>query len=637
MTEQSIQTNPDNVDVDVDKHLVEYLTADTPKSFFLFAGAGSGKTRSLVSALEIVCATHGDRYRKRNQSIGVITYTNAACDEIIQRLNFNPLIEVSTIHSFIWTLISPFNSDIKSWLETNLQNDIKELQELQSKGRAGKASLDRAKSIEAKQKRLSSLSRIKKFTYNPNGNNIGQDSLNHNEVIEIGAYFLIRKPLMQDILIGKFPILLIDESQDTIKSLMDAFLEVQQNHSNRFALGLFGDTMQRIYGHGKEDLGRNLPSGWESPAKKMNHRSPHRIIRLINKIRSAADPQQQDARADKPQGIVRVFVLPHDIKDKTQSEEKIKALMAEITKDPLWTGANADVKTLTLEHHMAANRMGFSEMFSPLYEIDSFRTGLLDGSLPGITLFSQQVLPLVTAIRNNDEFAAMAILRKYSPYLSKATLEEAGQQQLDQITKAKSAVVNLLALWKDSKSPTFSEVLRSIADTHLFEIPESLSPIALRNQAEQAAAEKPDATTEDDTDNTSAKIDAWDKFLATPFDKIESYQQYVTGKAHFGTHQGVKGLEFSRVMVIMADAEARGFLFSYDKLLGVKGKTTTDLKNEKEGKETGIDRTRRLFYVTCSRAKDSLAIVIYSDSPEAVKENVVREGWFETDEVILST
>ncbi len=35
-----------------------------------------------------------------------------------------------------------------------------------------------------------------------------------------------------------------------------------------------------------------------------------------------------------------------------------------------------------LEHHMAARRMGFHQMFEPLYEIERFRTGLLDGSLP---------------------------------------------------------------------------------------------------------------------------------------------------------------------------------------------------------------------------------------------------------------
>lgn len=54
-------------------------------------------------------------------------------------------------------------------------------------------------------------------------------------------------------------------------------------------------------------------------------------------------------------------------------------------------------------------------------------------------------------------------------------------------------------------------------------------------------------------------------------------------------------------MVILDDEEALGFLFSYKKLFGAKEPTTTDKQNE--WKETSIDRTRRLFYVTCSRAE----------------------------------
>jgi len=56
---------------------------------------------------------------------------------------------------------------------------------------------------------------------------------------------------------------------------------------------------------------------------------------------------------------------------------------------------------------------------------------------------------------------------------------------------------------------------------------------------------------------------------------------------------GVSG--FPRVMVVIEDEEARGFLFSYEKLLAVKEKSTTDIKNEEQRLETTIDRTRRLF------------------------------------------
>lgn len=88
-------------------------------------------------------------------------------------------------------------------------------------------------------------------------------------------------------------------------------------------------------------------------------------------------------------------------------------------------------------------------------------------------------------------------------------------------------------------------------------------------------------------------------------------------------------------MVVIDDEEARGFMFSYEKLFGAKDKTETDIRNEAEGKETSIDRTRRLFYVTCSRAMNSLAIVAYSNNPEEVCKHVISEEWFTENEVII--
>ena len=138
-------------------------------------------------------------------------------------------------------------------------------------------------------------------------------------------------------------------------------------------------------------------------------------------------------------------------------------------------------------------------------------------------------------------------------------------------------------------------------------------------------------------DDSEQVINAWDQFLQTPFSQIEAYISYISGDAPFDTHQGVKGLEFPRVMVILDDNEARGFLFSYDKLFGSKDKSEADLKNEKEGRDTSIERTRRLFYVTCSRAEESLAIVAYSVNPEKVRDHVISEGWFDKNEVELLT
>jgi DNA helicase-2/ATP-dependent DNA helicase PcrA len=356
---------------------------------------------------------------------------------------------------------------------------------------------------------------------------------------------------------------------------------------------------------------------------------------LINKIRSAVDDQEQRPRSDCQDGVVRLFVLPGETADKMDAERRVADEMAKETGDPLWSGPAANVKTLILEHHMAARRMGFLDMFQPLYEIDSLQTGLRDGSLPALWLFSEFVSPVVNAKARGDEFATAAIVRKASPLLSKAALIAAGPDQRQQIRKARDAVNELTALCSGNSSPRFLDVLVCICRTGLFEVPECLEPFAGANGNEQDQPGNGSiiSAANEAADDQDRAISAWERFLLTSFVQIESYDAYVRGQAPFETHQGVKGREFPRVMVVMDDAEARGFMFSYEKLFGAKEKTKNDLENERERKETGIDRTRRLFYVTCSRAQKSLAIVAYSTHPEKVRNYVVEKGWFESTEV----
>ena len=242
----------DLFDKEADETILACLDLEKPKSFFLYAGAGSGKTRSLVEAIRLVCRDQGRRLSLGGQKIGVITYTNAACDEIKQRLEFDPRVEVSTIHAFAWSLIGGYDGDIRKWVAARMVQDIAELEEAQAKGRAGtKAATDRERSIESKRRRLAGLDAILRFIYSPTGDNRTRDALNHAEVIAMTADFLTAKPGLRRLLVTRFPILLIDESQDTSRRLMDALLDVQAAHRGTFCLGLFGDTMQRIYADGK--------------------------------------------------------------------------------------------------------------------------------------------------------------------------------------------------------------------------------------------------------------------------------------------------------------------------------------------------------------------------------------------------
>ena len=617
-------------DDDLMKTISGCIDLEKPKSFFLFAGAGSGKTRAVVETMQMLRDRHGTEFRHSGKKVAVITYTNAACDEIRLRLDFDPIFAVSTIHSFAWAQIRTFNQEISAWLRVSLTDDIKQLCEKQASGRpASRAASERAVQIEAKQRRLQNLDTITQFTYNPNGDNIATDSLSHSEVIAISAAFLETKPLMRQLLIRKHPILIIDESQDTHRELMDVFFKVQAENSDRFSLALFGDTMQRIYTHGKERLEETVPTDWEKPAIETNYRCPKRVVSLLNQIRSKADCVQQRPRANAQEGVVRLFLV-HDggDVDKLSCEREVTKRMAGITSDDEWMNQGA-VKVLTLEHHMAARRAAFESFFEPLYKIDRFRTGLLDGTLNGIAFLRQQVLPLVTALRTFDRFAVAQTVKNYSPMMSPETLSTS-TNSAERVRKARKAVESLFFLLRDGEDPVLLDVVKAIQGEGLFEIPDVFDPILSVDDEQVDEADTVSAL--DEVDPNSA-IDAWREALAVPFSQFEAYADYIEDKSSFGTHQGIKGLQFPRVMIILDDSEARGWMFSYDKLLGAQDLTSTDVKSQNEGKDSSVDRTRRLFYVTCSRAQESLAVVFYTAEPDRVAEKVFDLGWFQENEV----
>jgi DNA helicase II / ATP-dependent DNA helicase PcrA len=145
----------DDVSLRVDDQIFSCLDLEHPKSFFLFAGAGSGKTRSLVEVLKRFRKESIQHLRLSGQKVAIITYTNAASDEIKKRLEFDSNFTVSTIHSFAWKLIRPFQRDIKEWVRDDTNREIDKLEEKQRKGRAGtKAESDRAAKITFRKNRL---------------------------------------------------------------------------------------------------------------------------------------------------------------------------------------------------------------------------------------------------------------------------------------------------------------------------------------------------------------------------------------------------------------------------------------------------------------------------------------------------
>lgn len=81
---------------------------DAGYSFRLEAGAGAGKTYSLVAALKRLIDERGSTLVQSGKKVACITYTEVARNEIAQEIEDHPAILVDTIHGFCWAFIRQF-------------------------------------------------------------------------------------------------------------------------------------------------------------------------------------------------------------------------------------------------------------------------------------------------------------------------------------------------------------------------------------------------------------------------------------------------------------------------------------------------------------------------------------------------
>ena len=97
-----------------------------------------------------------------------------------------------------------------------------------------------------------------------------------------------------------------------------------------------------------------------------------------------------------------------------------------------------------------------------------------------------------------------------------------------------------------------------------------------------------------------------DLLLAVPYLEVSRYRAVLENSMPFSTKHGVKGDEFQNVIVVLDDAGANWNQYSFGKLLA-----GTDTSESRER------RTRHLFYVCCSRAKDKLIVAVLGVGAQA--------------------
>jgi DNA helicase-2/ATP-dependent DNA helicase PcrA len=636
-------------DAGVVDEICGYLTDQPPCSFFLFAGAGSGKTRTLVEVLRrltgVVPHETGSllsrRLRLCGRSIRVVTYTKNAVAVIHGRLGNNDLVNVSTIHSFCWELIDGFNDDIR---EALIAVKTIQLEKERAKAEAKKRGIsdaDRGIFAEIEQE-IEDIRATGTFIYHPDRNTYGPGAIQHRHVLDATAWLLLNKPALRAILKDRHPIILIDESQDTMKGVLDALMVLAEPRGSGLTLGLLGDHRQRIYTDGHSDLPGLVPDDWAKPELQMNHRSQLRIVTLINRLWESEmlgrtqrpTGVKQHARTENTSGVVRLFIgdASLSVEDKRAREHWCATQMKAPAQTDAWT--RGAYQLLALEHKLVAARGGFLGIYEAMDLIDpsaSAPVGSGENRGPSAARLLLDELAQLEACVNADgtlnESAATDVLRR-SGSLDRMPFDVGARQT--RAAEMLTAISAFAAACVDETSAV-ADVIAPVLAARLFDVDARLAE-AFADPSEAP----PPPVPRKETETTQARMRrGWCALFATPWMELARYRRYLAGQSELATHQVVKGSEFDHVMVVMDDSQAGGFLISYDKLFGGKDLSSTDHSNVQEGKETTIDRSLRLLYVTCSRARESLALVLWSTQPAAAMAYIKdKSGWFAPEEVL---
>lgn len=634
-------------DTQADIDLRSCLEDVPPRSFIMKAGAGSGKTTSLIKGLSSVIRIHGDKLRKTRQRVACITYTEIAAGEIWRDVGSDPLVHVSTIHSFMWLLAKPFQNDIRVWVAGRIAEKIATLEEKQATygPRVQLRTKDKdTRDLERLHRQSKRLGTVKGFRYGT-GSKYAKGILGHDDILKLGTYLIVERPLFRTLLAQQFPFVFVDESQDTTSEVVDALKTIQRESGVPFCLGFFGDPMQRIYVTGT-GLVEAEPT-WADIPKPENYRCSTKVLNLANAIRRDGDdlvqiPGQRlgpNGIIPTPEGAVHLFILPAD-ETRDANLVRVREWMAEQTGDNHWRLGDDDqarVKLLVIVHQMAAKRLGFGDLYTALNSKapSAFKDGFLDGSAWPLSPCVKFLIPIAVAHTDGRQLEVMRLIRKYSPLLARDSI--VGGANLGERLKTLEGLVALIAesITDKNSSVTIGDLLKKVHTAELLNLDSRLTSYLDLNIAtppiqpqleEVAGNDDDDDPEEDESDKELASMEA---FLGCPANQLLAYQTYISERSPFWTQQGIKGAEFDRVLVVLDDAESTHNQFSYEKYLGLKAPSDKDQEHIAAGEETAMDRTRRLFYVSCTRALKDLAVILFTADPVRAKEHIRQLDLFE--------
>ena len=545
---------------------------DQGESFLLEAGAGAGKTYSLIEALKYIISKKGVDLTRMHQKVACITYTNVASDEITERTGRHPVVLSSTIHSFCWSLIK----DFQPYLREKIGQYDKWAEKIEEAGGIN------AQVIE----------------YDLGYRSITDEriSLGHNDII----YFtkaLLEEKKFRDLFTARYPILFIDEYQDTSTDIAESIKTSFLDTGTGPLIGFFGDHWQKIYGDGCGKI--------EHPAIKVigngaNFRSVTTIVDALNKIRPELT---QAVRDPKSTGIVGVYHtndwngdrltgahwkddLPEEV-----ANESLTTLRKKLISDG-WNFEPDKTKILILTHNALATKQGYNNLASVFPNNDQF----IKKEDIHIKFFADTLEPVCIAYANRHYGEMFNYIGNRTPSI---------KTHADKKSWAK----NMDSLLKNRSEGNVGEVIDHLRQARRPRLPDAVEKreMELQRIGDQEVEEE------------SGSVTRLRKLREVSYREVVSLCEFIDDKTPFSTKHGVKGIEFENVLVVFG----RGWnQYDFNQFLEWAG----DENNIPQAKWDKYERNRNLFYVVCSRPIKRLALLFTQELTTSALSTLTN--WF---------
>ena len=435
--------------------------------------------------------------------------------------------------------------------------------------------------------------------------------ISHDTLLEYGLSIIEGYDLLKQIVIDKYPYILIDEYQDTselVITVMKHLFEHSKKIKHDFFIAYYGDTAQNIYSSG---VGRNLTSihkDLEIVDKEFNRRSYQEVVTVINTIRND-NITQSSIFEDCTGGSVAFYTGQRESTDKF------------INKHISEWGINAQNKLhcLFLTNKAVAAYSGFSNIYGKFSNagyyrkyFDQLNTDLLSedtsklGEIPNL-LF--RILDFRDKL-NNQYTQISHIL---SPNIYKGMNVSDLRSLLSDLnsingTSLFTYVDSMLKKYSGTKCNRLKEILSATLDL------KDYSLIGFKNHL--LFLLYPNLKDEDQ----NAAVENIDNLLNIELSEYEKWHRFILNqqndKVVYHTYHSTKGREFNNVIIIMENAFGR--TRAYFDFFFLNRHTLGELS---DNDLTKIEEVKNLLYVSCSRAIKNLR-VLYLDDVSTFTEGI---------------